>query len=39
VSQQTRNFLQHADDIDLPVEIVMRDNDAKFRLCGFDERD
>ena len=36
VSQQASNFLQHADDIDLPVKIVMRDNDAKFRLTGFD---
>ena len=36
VSQQARNFLQHAEDIDLPVKIMMRDNDAKFRLCGFD---
>lgn len=36
VKQQARNFLQHADDINLPVKIVMRDNDAKFRHSGFD---
>lgn len=36
VSQQARNFLQHASDIDLPVKIMKRDNDAKFRLSGFD---
>lgn len=35
VSQQARNFLQHADDIDLPVKIVMRDRDGKFQ-GGFD---
>ena len=30
VVQQGRNFLQHADDADLPVETVMRDNDVKY---------
>ncbi|RLS57945.1 MAG: hypothetical protein DWH91_03415 [Planctomycetota bacterium] len=28
--------MQHADDIDLPVKIMMRDNDGKFRHSGFD---
>lgn len=30
VIQQGRNFLQHAADVDLPVEMVMRDNDVKY---------
>jgi len=36
VSQQARNFLQHADEINLPVKIMMRDNDGKFQGSGFD---
>ncbi|MFO0202468.1 MAG: integrase core domain-containing protein [Alphaproteobacteria bacterium] len=36
VVQQGRNFLQHAEDVDLPVEIVMRDNDGKYP-AQFDE--
>ncbi len=34
--QQGRNFLQHAEDVDLPVDIVMRDNDGKYP-AQFDE--
>ena len=33
---QWRNFLQHDEDVDLPVEIVMRDNDGKYP-AQFDE--
>ncbi len=36
VCQQGRNFLQHAEDADLPVETVMRDNDAKYS-AAFDD--
>ena len=36
VVQQGRNFLQHAEDVDLSVEIVMRDNDGKYP-AQFDE--
>ena len=36
VSQQARNFLQHAEDINLPVKIVMRNNDGKLQGSGFD---
>ncbi|QDT55914.1 Integrase core domain protein [Caulifigura coniformis] len=35
VEQQGRNFLMHAEDIDLKPQMVMRDNDAKFK-CDFD---
>ena len=35
VERQGRNFLMHAEDIELQPEIVMRDNDMKFR-CDFD---
>ena len=30
VNQQARNFQMDAEDLDLPAEIVMRDNDTKF---------
>jgi len=36
VSQQARNFLQHADDVVLPAKIILRDNDTKFTQ-QFDE--
>jgi putative transposase len=35
VSQQARNFVADAQDMDLPPKMVMRDNDQKF-LDGFD---
>ncbi len=31
VAQQGRNFLMHAEDVELTPEIVMRDNDQKYR--------
>jgi putative transposase len=30
VSQQARNFLQHAEDVELPTKIILRDNDRRF---------
>jgi len=34
--QQARNFLMHSEDIELPPEYVLRDNDAKYTVA-FDE--
>ena len=34
--QQARNFLMHADDVELPPQYVLRDNDAKYTVA-FDE--
>ncbi len=34
--QQARNFLMHAEDVELPPKYVLRDNDAKYTVA-FDE--